>query len=71
MNIFIFISFILLALACSISATLAVYWHSEYSILKAKDEAIRKALGTAMCDYIAKEVEMVFGDTDYENLKGG
>ncbi len=61
MNIFIFISFILLA-ACSIFATLAVYWHSEYSILAAKVEARRQRLEAFMHGEIDEEVERVFSE---------
>lgn len=58
------ILFFILAGAFSIATILAKYYRIQYKLLKRKVEEERY-------EEILREIETVFGDIDYENLKGG
>lgn len=58
------ILFLILAGAFSVATILAKYYCIQYKLLKRKVEEERY-------EEILREIETVFGDIDYENLKGG
>ena len=63
-DVAIVILFFILAGAFSIATILAKYYRIQYKLLKRKVEEERY-------EEILREIETVFGDIDYENLKGG